>query len=63
MIIGHRTKPDDNRTVVFRVAFLGTDKDIDSFEMSIEDAEIAIASQFKWEFTLRRSIESSDNDD
>jgi hypothetical protein len=63
MILSHRTKPDSARTIVFGVAFQGTDKDTDCFEMSMEEAEVATANHFRWEFTLRRTLEEPSDEE
>ena len=62
MILSHRTKP--NLEIVFIVAFYGTDRDTDSYEMSYEQAENATVLHFEWEYTLRRTLEiPSDEED
>ncbi len=55
MIIGHRVKPDEDRTIVFRVTFPDSvDKTIDSFEMTREEVEAAILLFMAWEKTCRQ---------
>ena len=54
MIIGHRTLPDSDGTVVFRVAFPGKDL-TDTFEMKRSEVEDAIHKYMTFERTCREA--------
>ena len=55
MIIGHRTLPDKENTVVFRVSFPVMGEKIDSFEMTRGEVEKAIFLFMKWEKECRQT--------
>jgi hypothetical protein len=56
MIIGHRTKPDPARTVVFKVTFpiFNEDGQTDTHELSREDTESAILSRIRFDSFCRK---------
>ena len=64
MIIGHRVKPDAERTIVFRVTFPDSiEKTIDSFEMTRGEVEAAILSFMAWEKQCRQQTVEWYSDD
>ena len=64
MIIGHRTKPDSERTIVFKVTFpIHRDHRSDTFELSKEDAEQAILKRLQYETLCRKQTFVDDMDE
>jgi len=68
MIIGSRTLPDTDRTVVFRVAFpdstaTANEDPVDTAEWSREDTERGIFDQMEWERKVRRAYVDWVSDD
>jgi hypothetical protein len=59
MIIGHRTKPDSQRTIVFKVTFPNANGGIDSYEMERVDAENAIAKFARFESRCRDEVRAT----
>jgi len=45
--VGHRTKPDAEKTIVFEVVFVGSDPRANLFEMEWTEAEEACTAWFQ----------------
>ena len=63
MIVGHRTKPDSYRTVVFKVAFpCSSEHMVDTFEMERAEVEAAIHKHMCFEKCCTQTVLEWDSD-